>query len=94
MPLPLQGSPQQITIDLGRAAIATELCVRFQGGFAGRECVVLAGQEEKELQEVAQLHPNDDNSLQVSSHRGSHSGSYCGLYIGFYIGSYIGSYNG
>lgn len=41
----------------------TELHVRFQGGFAGQECVLLAGDE---MTEVARFYPEDSNSLQVS----------------------------
>ena len=56
-----------MTVDLGRRAVLTELHVQFQGGFAGRECEIRAGErEEKEGREIAQFHPSDNNSVQVS----------------------------
>lgn len=61
-----------MTLDLGRPAIARELCVRFQGGFAGKECLVMGGATEEDLKEIAQFYPTDSNSLQVSSSIYSH----------------------
>ena len=48
-------------------AVLTELHVRFQGGFAGKECIVRVGAGNgEEGREIAKLHPSDNNSLQVS----------------------------
>ena len=62
----MQGVPQYVTLDLGRPAVTRELCVRFQGGFAGKECALMGGETEENLREIAQFYPTDSNSLQVS----------------------------
>lgn len=55
-----------MTITLSSLAVVREIQVRFQGGFAGQECALLAGASEADLQEVERFFPKDSNSLQVS----------------------------
>ena len=53
-------------IKLPAAATVREVQVRFQGGFAGKECAIMAGNSDAELQEIGQFYPKDGNSVQVS----------------------------
>ena len=54
-------------MDLGRRAVVSELRVQFQGGFAGRECELRAGETGREEErEITQFRPLDNNTLQVS----------------------------
>ncbi len=55
-----------MTVELPASALAKRLELRFQGGFAGKECVLLAGDSEDSLAEVQHFYPEDSNSLQVS----------------------------
>ena len=55
-----------MTVNLGRCAVVRDLCLQFQGGFAGKECVVMSGKSEEDLKEILQFYPADTNSLQVS----------------------------
>ena len=61
-----QGTPQHVTIELPAPVLAKRLELKFQGGFAGKECVLLAGDSEESLAEVQCFYPEDSNSLQVS----------------------------
>ena len=63
---PMQGAPQFVSIELPTKAVVEEIHVKFQGGFAGRECALMAGCSEARLEEVEQFYPKDSNSLQVS----------------------------
>lgn len=62
----LQGTPQHVTVELPSPALARRLELRFQGGFAGKECVLLAGESEDKLTEIQRFYPEDVNSNQVS----------------------------
>ena len=55
-----------MTVELPSPALAKRLELRFQGGFAGKECVLLAGRSEDSLAEVQRFYPEDVNSIQVS----------------------------
>lgn len=55
-----------MTVELPAPATVHEVRLRFQGGFVGSECSLLAGDSEQELREVKRFYPEDDNSLQVS----------------------------
>ncbi len=61
-----QGSTQYVTVELPAPATVCEVRVRFQGGFVGSECSLLAGESDRELKEVGRFYPEDINSLQVS----------------------------
>ncbi len=61
-----QGSPQTLMVELPSPASVNHLEVRFQGGFASKEGVLLAGQDTKSLEEIQKFYPSDDNTLQVS----------------------------
>ena len=54
-----------MTVELPSPAVAKRLELRFQGGFAGKECVLMAGDSEDSLTEVQCFYPEDTNSLQV-----------------------------
>ena len=62
----MQGAPQFVSVELPTPAVVEEIRVRFQGGFAGRECALMAGSSEAGLAEEGQFYPKDSNSLQVS----------------------------
>ena len=62
----IQGSPQYVTISLPASAVVKEVHIRFQGGFVGSECALMAGDSELELEEIDRFYPKDNNSLQVS----------------------------
>lgn len=53
-------------IELPTGAAVERLEIRFQGGFAGKECVLMAGDSESNLEELLNFYPQDNNSLQVS----------------------------
>ena len=55
-----------MTVELPSSALAKRLELRFQGGFAGKECVFLAGDFEDKLTEIQRFYPEDINSNQVS----------------------------
>lgn len=62
-----RGSPQTVTVELPSAASVCCLEIRFQGGFATREGVLLAGSDVGTLKEIQRFYPADDNTLQVKS---------------------------
>ena len=55
-----------MALQLPAPAVVREIQIRFQGGFAGRECVLMAGDSETELVEIGHCYPKDRNSVQVS----------------------------
>lgn len=55
-----------MTVELPIASVAKRIELKFQGGFAGRECVLLAGDSGEKLQEIQKFYPEDINSKQVS----------------------------
>ena len=57
-----------MTVELPSAAVAKRIELKFQGGFAGRECVLLTGDSGEKLQEIQKFYPEDINSNQVSFH--------------------------
>lgn len=61
----MQGIPQHITVELPWQAVVKRLEVKFQGGFAGKECVILGGDSEDTLAEMQRFYPEDINSNQV-----------------------------
>lgn len=61
-----QGSHQQVTVELPFDAHVSRIEIKFQGGFAAREGVLLAGADIGSLKEIQKFYPNDDNTLQVS----------------------------
>ena len=62
----MQGSPQHVTVELPIGAVVKRLELKFQGGFAGKECVLLGGDSEDTLTEIQRFYPEDINSNQVS----------------------------
>lgn len=56
-----QGSPQWIAVDFDEPETVTEIKIRFQGGFAGRECWTESLDTSEKLLE---FYPDDVNSLQ------------------------------
>lgn len=61
-----QGTPQSVTVELPAVAVVNRLEIRFQGGFAAREGVLMAGENVASLKEITKFYPSDDNTLQVS----------------------------
>jgi hypothetical protein len=43
-----------------------EIQIRFQGGFAGKDCCVQTTDESKENHTIMEFYPEDVNSLQIS----------------------------
>jgi hypothetical protein len=63
----LQGSPQWITIDFEESIVPVELCIQFQGGFAGADCWVEGKMDaSSSWEKIDYFYPEDKNSLQVS----------------------------
>eukprot|EP00731_Ephydatia_muelleri_P016390 Em0009g814a len=61
-----QGLQQFVFIDTGKLTLVKEIHIRFQGGFSGSECVILAGSSELDVCEIQRLYPADTSSLQIS----------------------------
>lgn len=62
----LQGSPQFILLEFPKPVSIRELRIRFQGGFAGQDCLLQFGSGQDNLTKIP-FHPKDSNTLQVSS---------------------------
>ena len=43
-----------------------EVRIRFQGGFAGRECMIESYDDTRQAQKIMTFQPADENSLQIS----------------------------
>ena len=66
-PLYCQGSPQWIQIDFERLVTVEEIHLQFQGGFAGRECLIEGKKEPTEnYTRIQEFYPDDVNSIQIS----------------------------
>ena len=61
-----QGSPQSVLVELPFPAIINCVEITFQGGFAAREGILLAGNSVGSLVEMQKFYPTDDNTSQVS----------------------------
>ena len=59
-----------MVVELPASAIAQRLELKFQGGFVGKECALLAGDSESSLTELQRFFPEDVNSVQVSLTKG------------------------
>ena len=64
-----QGSPQFVQIDFGRRVRPKQLLMTFQGGFAGRDCLLLGGADASCLEKICGFYPDDVNTEQVCSWR-------------------------
>ena len=63
-----QGTPQYVVIELPVAATVSSVHIRFQGGFASKECVLMTQYNtDSDWTELQDIYPEDSNSLQVSS---------------------------
>ncbi|XP_060599006.1 nuclear receptor 2C2-associated protein-like [Ruditapes philippinarum] len=61
-----QGSPQWITIDFEESIVPVELCIQFQGGFAGADCWVEGKMDaSSSWEKIDYFYPEDKNSLQT-----------------------------
>ncbi|KAG7201590.1 hypothetical protein KM043_004334 [Ampulex compressa] len=58
------GTPQWITIKFDEEIIVSKFEIEFQGGFAGKDCHIEAGDSEKELTTVEPFYPEDKNGIQ------------------------------
>lgn len=58
-----QGSPQWIIVEFDKEETISELQIRFQGGFAGRDCWIESIDTDEKIHE---FYPDDVNSLQIS----------------------------
>ncbi|XP_056021636.1 nuclear receptor 2C2-associated protein-like [Ostrea edulis] len=59
-----QGSPQWVEVDMDSLSNVEEIQIRFQGGFAGKDCSVQTTDENTENHTVMEFYPEDVNSLQ------------------------------
>ncbi len=65
--LSFQGSPQWILLELQSAVEVHQVQIQFQGGFVGKECWLEGSMTDaNELHKICDIHPKDDNSLQIS----------------------------
>lgn len=60
----LQGSPQWIIINFEEECNLSSFEIEFQGGFAGKDCHLEAGSNERDTAVVEAFYPEDTNSLQ------------------------------
>ncbi|XP_039307499.1 nuclear receptor 2C2-associated protein [Solenopsis invicta] len=58
------GSPQWVVINFEKECSLSCFEIQFQGGFAGKNCHIEAGNDKKELTVIESYYPQDDNSLQ------------------------------
>ncbi|XP_064609183.1 nuclear receptor 2C2-associated protein-like [Liolophura sinensis] len=58
-----QGSPQWIHVQFPEAVTLQEMHIRFQGGFAGKECWIEVEGAENKVDPI-KFYPEDSNSLQ------------------------------
>ncbi|XP_012540862.1 nuclear receptor 2C2-associated protein [Monomorium pharaonis] len=58
------GSPQWVLIDFKDECNLSHFEIEFQGGFAGKNCHIEAGNNKKELTIVESFFPKDNNDLQ------------------------------
>ncbi|XP_018348168.1 PREDICTED: nuclear receptor 2C2-associated protein isoform X2 [Trachymyrmex septentrionalis] len=58
------GSPQWVLINFEEECSLSSFEVEFQGGFAGKNCHIEAGNDKKELIVVESFSPEDKNKLQ------------------------------
>lgn len=63
----MQGPRQFIIFEFKHPVIAEELHVKFQGGFTGKSCILLAGNSVEDLQDLYSFYPEDISSKQVSN---------------------------
>ncbi|VDI16808.1 nuclear receptor 2C2-associated protein-like [Mytilus galloprovincialis] len=56
-----QGSPQWIAVEFDEEELITEIRIKFQGGFAGRECWA---ERLDTSEKIIEFYPDDVNSLQ------------------------------
>eukprot|EP00039_Didymoeca_costata_P023745 m.8084 g.8084 ORF g.8084 m.8084 type:complete len:146 (-) comp3838_c0_seq1:179-616(-) len=60
-----QGEPQFVHLDFGKKVIPEQLQIMFQGGFVGKECLILGtGAEGGELVKLMDFYPEDINTMQ------------------------------
>lgn len=60
-----EGSPQFVQIDFHRQVIPKQLRMTFQGGFAGKTCLLLGGNDKASLAKICDFYPDDVNTQQV-----------------------------
>ena len=65
LPHLLQGSPQYVMIEFPFPVSVSKVEIKFQGGFAATDCVLMAGSVEEEMEPLQYFYPRDINSLQV-----------------------------
>uniref|UniRef100_A0A8W8HNG1 F5/8 type C domain-containing protein n=1 Tax=Magallana gigas TaxID=29159 RepID=A0A8W8HNG1_MAGGI len=61
-----QGSPQWIEVNLDSLSNIEEIQIRFQGGFAGKDCCIQMTDENNANHHIMDFYPEDVNSLQIS----------------------------
>ncbi|XP_011424523.3 nuclear receptor 2C2-associated protein [Magallana gigas] len=59
-----QGSPQWIEVNLDSLSNIEEIQIRFQGGFAGKDCCIQMTDENNANHHIMDFYPEDVNSLQ------------------------------
>lgn len=59
----LQGTPQWIVINFEEECNVSSFAIEFQGGFAGKDCYLEAGSNERDIV-VEAFYPEDVNKLQ------------------------------
>ncbi|XP_012233430.1 nuclear receptor 2C2-associated protein [Linepithema humile] len=58
------GSPQWVVINFEEEHSVSSFEIEFQGGFAGKECYLEAGSDEKDTTVVEAFYPEDTNKVQ------------------------------
>ncbi|XP_054835726.1 nuclear receptor 2C2-associated protein isoform X1 [Eublepharis macularius] len=62
-----QGSIQWLTLEFPHTVKVSQVQIQFQGGFASQKCVLLGCSRGEELSQIAEVYPEDTNSLQRCS---------------------------
>jgi hypothetical protein len=60
-----QGDQQFIIVEFPDPVFVSKVEIKFQGGFAATDCLLLAGMGSGEWSELEHFYPSDVNSLQV-----------------------------
>ncbi|XP_015283859.1 PREDICTED: nuclear receptor 2C2-associated protein [Gekko japonicus] len=62
-----QGSIQWLTLEFPHTVKVSQVQIQFQGGFASRKCTLYGCSRGEELSQIAEVYPEDSNSLQSFS---------------------------
>ncbi|KAG8454914.1 hypothetical protein GDO86_001219 [Hymenochirus boettgeri] len=62
-----QGSSQWILVEFPKTVLVSQIHIQFQGGFSCSTCTLEGCQNDEEFVKVADIYPEDSNTLQISN---------------------------